>query len=86
MKSMNYGPTARKDAANNWIFTNKILAAYKNDLPGIAGVKRFHDPTAEEEFGVEAGVEFQFTNGPYGGGRKFVIIAVTEDGIIAREK
>lgn len=94
MRSMNYGPTARQDESKNWIFTTELLEAYKNNLPGVAGAKRFHDPTADEEPGVKPGVEFQFTNGPYGGGRKFVVVVVGEfeidgvltEAVIAREK
>ena len=79
MLSMQYGPTAQKDEAQNWIFTQEILKAYKNDLEGRT------DP----------GDEFQFFNGPHGGGRKFVVVTVGDfeiggemqkEVVIARDK
>ena len=84
MRSVKYGPTAHKDESGNWIFTKEILAAYKNNLIGQVW--------PDED--IEPGVEFQFTNGPYGGGMKLVVVVVGEfeiDGImteavIAREK
>ena len=86
MRSMNYGPTARRDESNNYIFTKAILATYKNNLPGAVVIKRFHDPLADGEYVVEPGLEFQFMNGPYGGGKKFIVVTVSDDGITAREK
>jgi len=74
MLSKQEGPIAQKDTSRNWIFTEKIMSAYKNDL------------TDRPE--VHEGDEFQFFNGPYGGGRKFVVVVVEFDGgaIIARDK
>jgi len=71
MRSVKYGPTARKDGAGNWLFTSDVLKAYKHNI----------DVTFP-------GAEFQFSNGPYGGGRKFEIVDydILHDLIIAKEK
>ena len=63
------GPTARRDEARNWIFTNDVMIAYKNDLDDDEVVGR----------------KFQFFNGPYGGGRKFEIVQITDAAVIAKE-
>ncbi len=60
MKSAYRAPTARKNAAKNWLFTPGVMQAYKNDLHALP----------------EHGDRFTFTNGPYGGGRKFKVIRV----------
>jgi len=69
MLSMQYGPTAERDEARNWIFTNEVVIAYKNDLDDDEVVGR----------------KFQFFNGPYGGGRKFEIVQITDEAIIAKD-
>ncbi len=61
MLSRREGPIAQKDTSRNWIFTKEIFAAYKNDL-------------IDPEFEPSPGEEFQFYNGPYGGGQKFVVV------------
>lgn len=66
MKYAFRAPTARKDAARNWLFTADVLGYYKVDLG---------DPAV-----AEPGDRFEFWNGPYGGGRKFEVVrTVIED-------
>ena len=70
MKSAYRAPTARRDAARNWLFTQDVLDAYKNDLG---------EPTV-----IGPGYKFRFLNGPYGGGRKFEVVRrqILDDGLI----
>lgn len=72
MRSVKYGPTATKDAANNFVFSGTFMRAYKHNL----------------ELDAEEGTEFQFSNGPQGGGLKLIMISINvNDGtVIARKK
>lgn len=71
MRSMQYGPTSTRDANNNFVFSGEFMRAYKHNL----------------ELGAELGTEFQFFNGPQGGGLKLVVISINaNDGaVVARD-
>lgn len=64
MRSMQYGPRAAKDEANNLVFSERFMRAYKNNLDVEA---------------AEQGTKFQFFNGPHGGGKKLVVVRVDSD-------
>lgn len=57
----------------NWLFTPEVVQAYNNDLHAQP----------------ELGDRFTFTNGPYGGGRKFEVVQLrvpVGDGMIVVAK
>lgn len=64
MRSMQYGPRASKDGANNLVFSELFMTAYKNNL---------------DVSNAEPGTKFQFFNGPHGGGKKLVVVRVDSD-------
>lgn len=70
MRSMQYGPTATKDAANNFVFSERFMRAYKHNL----------------ELDAEEGTEFQFVNGPQGGALKLIVVSIDDGVVTARKK
>ncbi len=75
MRSMQYGPTATKDAANNFVFSGAFMRAYRHNL----------DPDLKID--AAEGTEFQFVNGPQGGGLKLVVVSIdANDGAVTARK
>lgn len=57
---MKYGPSSTRDDAGNFVFSKLFMEAYKHNL------KLF--PVKE--------TEFQFFNGPQGGGLKLIVVSI----------